>query len=359
MPSSISSSNDRLPDGPWGRTWLLAVLLAIALAAGVESYWRSQGQRAPMVVDDKDNWSLQREQVSTGDRQAVALLGMSRIQLGFATQVFRDRFPNYALGNLCVEGLAPFATLRDLANDESFQGVVVIEITEPGVMKGLWENQQPYVDYFHSNWRFDKRIVRSTANVIQSHLVMVNPSLCIRELLTKAIEGKWPVPNYLVTHADRSRLADFSKADMMRLWMFLGDIILGDRYARRDRPSKAAVPASADTTVADSMAQWLEDVAAFDQQVKAIQSRGGKVVFVRYPISGATRFGIDLAFPRQQYWDTFAKNISAIAIHCDDVPGLRGYPTPDWSHLGEADAHRFTAALLDELERQGVLTPPR
>ncbi len=355
MPSSISSSNDRLPDGPWGRTWLLAALLAVALAAGVESRWRAQGQRAPMVVDDKDNWSLQRERLSTGDGQAVALLGMSRIQLGFATQVFYDRYPNHTLGNLCIEGLAPYATLRDLANDETFRGVAIIEITEPGVMRELWENQQPYVRYFHTDWRFDKRIVRRTANVIQSNLVMVNPSLCIRELLTRAIEGRRSVPNYLVTHADRSRLADFSKADMMKLWMFLGDIILGDRYAKRNRRAKAAATSTADVPEADRTAQWLENVAAFDRHVKTIQSRGGKVVFVRYPVSGATGHGMDLDFPRQRYWDLFVQHISATTIHHDDVPGLRGYPTPDWSHLGEADAHRFTAALLDELERRGIL----
>jgi len=359
VPSSISSSNNRLPDGPTGRIWLLAIVLALGLGAAIESYWRSQGQRMPMVVDDKDNWSLQREKLSDGTQQTVALLGMSRIQLGFATQVFYDRYPHYTLGNLCIEGLAPFATLRDLASDESFKGVAIVEITEPGIQRELHESQKAYVEYFHTIWRFDKRIVRRSANAIQSNLVLVSPSLCIRELLTKAIEGQWPAPNYLITHADRSRLADFSKADMNRLWMFLGDIILGDRYAVRDGFKKKDLNAKIVTPAIDPMTQWLKDVAEFDRLVQAIQARGGKVVFVRYPTSGPTGTGTDLSFPRDRYWDIFAKHISASTIHYDDAPGLRGFPTPDWSHLGEADAHKFTAVLLDELEKQAILTPVR
>ena len=346
MPSSTSNSNDRLPDGPWGRMWLLTVVLAVALAAGVESYWRSQGQRLPMVVDDNDNWSLQRERVSTGDSKAVALLGMSRIQLGFATQVFYDRYPNHALGNVCVEGLAPHATLRDLANDDRFRGVAIVEITEPGVLRPLWEDQQPYVKYFHEEWRFDKRLVRKTANVIQSNLVMVNPTLSINELLTKAIEGDWPRPNYLITFADRSRLADFAKADMDKLWQFLMGIINDGYMQARKKPTP---PMTAE--------QWLADVAEFEKHVRTIQGRGGKVVFVRYPISGGTFDGMQRAFPREHFWNLFARNTSAVTIHHDDVPTLKGFPTPDWSHLGEADAIKFTHALLDELEKRGVLKP--
>lgn len=344
MPSSISNSNDRLPDGPWGRTWLLTAVLTIALVVGVESYWRGQGQRAPMVVDDKDNWSLQRERLSTGRHNTVALLGMSRIQLGFATQVFYERYPNHTLGNLCIEGLAPFATLRELAKDETFRGVAIVEISDPGILRSLWEDQQPYVNYFDEQWRFDKRLVRKTSNVIQSNLVMVNPTLSINEVLTKAIEGEWPVPNYLITFADRSRLADFSKADMDKLWQFLTGIINDSYLQARKNPSP---PITSE--------QWLADVAEFEKHVRTIQARGGKVVFVRYPTSGGTYVTTQRDFPRDRFWDLFAKNTSATTIHYEDVPALNGFPTPDWSHLGEADAIKFTHALLDELEKRGVL----
>ena len=344
MPSSISNSNDRLPDGPWGRTWLLTAVLAIVLVFAVESYWRGQGQRTPMVVDDKDNWSLQREKLSTNQDKTVALLGMSRIQMGFATQVFYDRYPHYTLGNVCIQGLAPFATLRDLANDESFRGVAIVELTEPGVLRSLNEDQQSYVEYFHKQWRFDKRLVRKTANWIQSNLVMTNPTLSINEVVTQFIEGGWPRPNYLITFADRSRLADFAKADMDKLWQFLTGIINGAYLDARKNPAPAM-----------TREQWLSDVAEFEKQVRIIQARGGKVVFVRYPTSGPVFVEPRHEFPRGEFWDLFAQHTSAATIHYEDVPTLRGFPTPDWSHLGGDDAVKFTGALLDELEKRGVL----
>ena len=85
-----------MPPGYWGRTWLVAVLMAAASIAGLEWFWRAQGHQ-PAVEDHKDLWSWQRRQAADGKHDTVTLLGASRMMLGFSTETFRKRFPTRRL----------------------------------------------------------------------------------------------------------------------------------------------------------------------------------------------------------------------------------------------------------------------
>ena len=62
---------------------------------------------------------------------------------------------------------------------------------------------------------------------------------------------------------------------------------------------------------------------------------------------------------RARYWDRLAEHTGAITIHFHDLPRVRELPLPDGSHLDLRDAPTFTAALLDELARRGVLPQKR
>jgi len=39
-------------------------------------------------------------------------------------------------------------------------------------------------------------------------------------------------------------------------------------------------------------------------------------------------------------------------IHFEDYPQLQGYVLPEWSHLGAAEARRFTIALAPLVQRE-------
>ena len=84
-------------------------------------------------------------------------------------------------------------------------------------------------------------------------------------------------------------------------------------------------------------------------------TRGGRVVFVRFPTSGAGSEVDKRNFPKADFWDVFEKASGALVLHHEDVPRLRGFTTPDWSHLDQVDAARFTGALLAELVDRGIL----
>jgi len=318
------------------RIWITTLILVAAGLGATEAFWRSQGHR-PSVVDDPDLWAYHRARVYGN---SVVLLGASRIQVGFDTDLFRSEFPNYRLVQLAFAGEHPLATLRDLAGDENFHGVVICAIVPVGFLEELRDDQQEFVDYYHRGMTLNSVLNRHIATFLQEHLVVVNPSvnlLRIAELLLRHHEV--PEPYHVVAHRDRSRSADFSRADVAAL---RGRRAANSRKALEHPPSI-------------SPEAWLAQVRQIEPWVRRIQKRGGQVVFVRFPTTGVFLQAQEHGFPRRECWDRLAAATGAVTIHFQDVPGMSGFDCPELSHLDYRDAPRFTQALLDELVRRGML----
>lgn len=95
-----------------------------------------------------------------------------------------------------------------------------------------------------------------------------------------------------------------------------------------------------------------------EQDVSLIQARGGRVVFVRFPVSGEFLEMEENLFPRTQYWDAFARQTQGLTIHFQDYEKLAGFVAPDGSHLDYRDAEKFSlalaAVLTEKLHPTGV-----
>lgn len=342
MPSSTFSFDcayERAPAPSWPALWMLSGLVAVSLFGVVEQAWRVSDYQ-PSVVDSPALWSLQRARVVDGGEKSVALLGASRMQLGFCTDLFRQRYPGYQLSNLAIIGRHPVAVLNDLAKEPSFKGLVICAITAPGFQRECWNEQQLYVDYYHREHSVTTALDTSVGAFFTDRCVVLNPALRLDRVVHSLLsEGRLPTRQHTLMRNDRSRTADYS---------LLGNI--DDRRQAaivelRRNPGPSPAPPEA----------WMKDVREVDLAVQAIQNRGGRVVFVRFPTSGARWELENERFPKAVYWDRLAAGISAVTIHFKDVPSLADFECPDMSHLDRRDAPRFTAALLQELERRGVL----
>jgi hypothetical protein len=62
--------------------------------------------------------------------------------------------------------------------------------------------------------------------------------------------------------------------------------------------------------------------------------------------------------PRPLYWNRFAAQTRAIAIHFADFPSLRDFECPDTSNIASRDGPRFTRAVIDILADRGVFPRP-
>ena len=331
-----------MPDGAWGRPWLVAVVAAAAVLSAQELIWRAKGFSST-VADDLDLWALARESVYDGGERSVVLLGASRMQLGFDTETFRRACPGYPVVQLSIDGRHPLASLRDLAGDPEFRGIVICELLEEALLPASHDQQQDYVDYYHRQWTLEKRLGRQLRTLLQERLVILNHQLNPRFII-KGLFGRWPKPPFLVTHADRSRSADYDKVSASDL----------AKFANKWRTGRSR-EANLDGVLTDE--QWRQAVGEVGAWARQIRARGGRVVLLRFPSSGEV-YQIEKAHsPRPRFWDVLAGEPGIDAVHFEDVAAMRSLQCPEESHLDYHDAQRCTLALVEELARRGVLQP--
>jgi len=342
VPSSIFSSSDRAPGGPWLKVWLSAIFLTILFLACAEWYWRSQDAR-PSVTDTVDLWSSWRNRVyDEVPGRPLVLLGASRMQLDFSNQTFRNDFPEISLVNLAIDGQCPLATLEDLAADEEFIGTALVSITAACFLRKARGAQSAYVQHYRSSWTLNRRINAAISAWIQSIIVSATPHAkvinLIKDIGRESILGGSPrQPNYMVTYRDRDRSADYTMTDIEEMRR--------KRIDRRRGANDPLVPAK----------QWLIEVLDVEPWIEQIHARGGRVIFARFPTSGEHLELDEMEYPRSQFWDAFAVKTKATTIHFKDIIGASDIFLPDTSHMDASDAPEFTRMLTKELATRGVL----
>ncbi len=328
-------------DHRWLATWATAIVAVLALALGAESYLRRLGY-IPTVQDDKDLWSVQYEHIR-GKRDAIALLGASRIQFGVDTAQIEQR-TGRPTAMLAVNGHYPLAALRRLAEDESFNGLAVIGIDSRGFNPAHWEMQKPWIDHWLDRWSIARHVNRVLVSRLQEVFVIARAPFAVVNLMRRALAGEGlPFNDYVELRDDRVGFVDYRRSDVaaIRARRLLD---LGHYY--RDNP--APTPEA-----------WLEALGPVSDWVRRIEARGGQVVFFREPVAGEHLALDEANYPRARYWDAFARARPAAMIDFRDEPAFNGFELPDTSHVDRADVPRFTTALLDTLARHGIMRPAR
>jgi hypothetical protein len=314
------------------------VIAACGVVAAERSL-RAHGHR-PSVLDDEVLWAHHRGKV-VGAGPRVAVLGSSRMQLGFDAAAFAEAAPGYHAVQLAIDGSSPLGTLRDLAADPSFRGTALVDLAEWELGPDATESQARYVARYHDLWHapglFANRLL---AAHVQEHLAVLGVGG--RQLLAAGLGARrWPEPSWVATAKDRTRRGDYSLASAAAL-------------AKRTAKNRERLPAQAPPAAA-----WLADAAALEPWVRAIAARGGAVVIVRMPTAGEHRARAAALFPRRQYWDVFAATTTATALHFEDLPGMASLELPDEIHLDQRAARTFTLALVAAARRRGALPPLR
>ena len=86
------------------------------------------------------------------------------------------------------------------------------------------------------------------------------------------------------------------------------------------------------------------------KHIARIQGRGGKVVFLRLPVTGPLVEREEKLAPRAATWDRLVRENKVPAIHFAEHLELRSFECPEWSHLSAADSVEFTRRLVPHLK---------
>lgn len=339
MRSSTFNFERAVPEGPWGRAWIFAVVL-FAVAMGLfERGFRARGM-VPDIVDDEALWAYHRGRVYAGGEKTLILVGGSRLQLGADLEVLRARLPDHEIVQLAIDGKTPVAALRDLAEDGRVRGTVLVDVAEHALERSYWQDQQRHVLHHRDQKNLTANLERRASSLMQSHFVVVNPYVGFNNLLESLLaRGSLPRPNYVTTRADRSRTADYSMIDV--------PAHRAQRVARVRAAYRAKPPPSPEA--------WLEDARRVGALADKLRARGVRVAFLRMPSTGEHWQADAERYPRAKYWDAFAATLKVPAIHFKDEPALDQFELPDTSHLDKKDTTPFTHCLVDVLAKKNLV----
>jgi hypothetical protein len=319
--------------------WLVVVLIVALLLAGLELFWRSHGYLADVFAWEP-LWAFQRERLEGAGRDTVALLGGSRMQIGFSPGAFHEVRPEIAVVQLADAGKSPLVALWDLARDESFRGVVLCAVPEISTAPGM-NGQGELVNWYRTEWTPGQKYSLLLAVPLQANLVFLQPRLRGPKLIDALSKGRLPPLNYYRTHFDRSRDMYFDRLSPKAIKG------LTDTRIKRERSLLPPQPPA-------SLELWKGHTGRLMRFAQHIAARGGQVVFVNFPVRGAFEKLADDYFPRAQYWDDFAR-AGFLSLHWEDMPGQESLRLPDGSHLDAESAGVFTRWIARELTARGVI----
>ena len=328
MSSSISNSSERLPAADWARTWLLAGMIIVLSLGTWEIFWRMTGFK-PGLHDSAGLWAIERKKVKGFDPEQIVFLGASRIQLAMDLGAFAEVFDGRKPVQLAIAGSSFIPVLENLADDKSFNGIVICEGNEYLLL--LENNNLPQLsnEYaaFYKNMRFMDVIGQYFNMSLQKALVLFLPELDPLNIARRVGKLEWPV-QYKTTAGDRSITVDYSLVDIQEY-----------------RKNRIKSQLKCYSSVRDINKIFILNIQRIENATKKIQERGGRVIIVRFPTSGPLLKIDKRRMPREKYWDYWAENASAMMIHFEDYPSLAGFPCPDYSHLDYHDSPAFTRAL--------------
>lgn len=334
VPSSISSSNDRLPPTHAVRRWSLGLCCFVLILCCIEVGARKSGY-GPVLKDTKELWSEHRARIPEAGENSIVLLGASRMQLDLVPEVLSSYYPDEEVVMLAVDGSPPMAMLESLSNDVEFTGTVICSLFITALLPRSWDAQKSHVEFYENEWSARPGLSQGIGSYVAQHLALHNDGLSYARLLGWLSGVNYY--NYLKLTYSRHKQANYT--------------IMGEYLAEHARIRYERTKESYEEAPNPPLKEMDDQYLRVELAVGKMMRRGCRVVFVRLPTSGKIWDLDQRHWPRRLYWDRFAQQTIAETYHFEDYLSLSGFECPDGSHLDYADAIRFThafAALLLE-----------
>lgn len=339
MHSFTSNSNDRLPVLNWRKIIAALVLLLVAFFALWDAVWLNFGYRI-QPKDDAELWAYQRRQISSAGRDAIVLTGSSRMRAGIDLNEIR-RITGKKPFQLAVGSGSPIPVLEHLAADETFSGTVIAEVTEyifhleaPDSTTDRW-----IADYDANKYGSDYLFpLRSRA---ESLIVRPEIGYTLPEILKNVFTGKLFDSDFL----EKASQGAPPRNNFERSWQGYHDDLTPEQIEQRRQITQNAIRQAVETAAPDA-AKFRALAKRIRDYTKRIESRGGKVILVSFPLNGEIKELNERFFPKNEFWNTLAQESSARTIYCADYPQLAAIETMDGTHLSGSSATRFTDELL-------------
>src|SRR5437870_12443105 len=338
-----------IPQIPWRGMTVVVVLAVIGAASAWELYCRSIGY-GPTLDDNEDLWTITRQRVKP---ESIVIIGDSRgwydLDLDELQRGLGNRPVQLAMGGGCG-----YPVLADLANDKTFHGTIICSFVPwlffappgtPPMERGEKAVRRSYTQ------TPAQRASQYLAFPLEEHVAFLKQE----ELTLDDLLKRLPIPNRPGALVPPRLPPYFGTIDYeRRARMIEACARPGSELAQRIQqiwiplftppPPPSYIPKEQFMAkIGEAIGNRFRDITIV---VEKIRSRGGKIVFVRFPHSGGLMELEDRETPRAKTWDPLLKMTGAPGIYYSDFPELAGFNCPEWSHLSDGDSVEFSKRLI-------------
>jgi hypothetical protein len=341
-----------IPQIPWRGITVVVVLVVIAAASAWEFYCRSIGY-GPTLNDNEDLWTMTRQRV---EPESVVIIGDSRgwydLDLDELQKGLGKRPVQLAMGGGCG-----YPVLADLADDKTFHGTIICSFVPrlffapPGTPP--MERGEKAVRRSHTQTPA-QRASQYLAMPLEEHVAFLKQE----ELTLDDLLKRLPIPNRPGARVPPRGPPYFGTLDRERRARMIEECARpGSELQKRIQqiwlplftppPPPSYIPNDVFMAkMKDAIEKRFRDTIA---AVEKLRARGGKIVFVRLPVTGGLKALEDQTTPRNQTWDPLLQGTGAPGIYFEDFPELAGFNCPEWSHLSAGDSVEFSKRLVPHL----------
>jgi len=339
-----------IPALPWRGMTVIVVLIVCAATFAWELYVRSIGY-TPTLNDTEDLWTQVRRRVQP---ESVVIVGESRplfdLDLDELEKGLGKRPIQIALAGSCA-----YPVLADLINDDKFHGTVICSIV-PGMFfvpgGPLLETSEKALKRYRTQ-TVAQHASHHLGMFLEEHIAFLKQE----DLTLERLLAQLPIPNRPNAQVPPTFPPDFQTVDRERRMRMTENCAQPGALQSRIQqiwlplftppPPPSYVPKEVFLEQMGKAveARFRDTVAAVDK----LRSRGGKIIFVRFPHSGELKKLEDRLSPRENTWDPLIKGTGAPGIYYSDFPELSGFNCPEWSHLSAGDSVEFTKRLVPHL----------
>jgi len=336
MPLSISSSNK--DQKKWLMTWFLVLIICATSLFAYELFLNKKGFVAS-IESNNDLWSWYRAKVDNNPNSLV-FVGASRSQLDINIPYLKQRFKHHDVIQLSVNGHYPMATIKALADDVDFNGTLIVSLNAQALEPFYFDMQSPQNDYFEHKSSIYKSFDAYITAYIKSQFRFFHPLLGLKQIVEFYDKNtSFQSAFYTTANLDQSVSANYALTNTENLYNHFVN--------EKEKNYQEKPPTKPD--------QWMNNVDLLSQYIKAIESRGGNVVLIRFPTFKGHWELDEKYYPRSQYWNKISEQQDLKTLHFNDIKGMDQFESPDSSHLDQKDSEKFTQILFDELMNRQYL----
>lgn len=332
MPLYISSFNMNKNDSVWIKTWIITILLVIGLLGGYEYFLKQRGFNAS-IESNNDLWSWYRSSITSKQNELV-IVGASRSQLGINIPYLKQKLRNYHITQLSINGHYPMATLKSLAEDQNFRGIIVASINAQAMEDRYLDMQEEQNLYYEKESTLYKSFDAFLTATLKANIRFLHPTLRLEDIINYYDKNHaFPKAFYISTHLDQSSSGNYDLVNKKNLY---------NHFVKQKEKNYSDEPPT-------EFDKWKSNVDLLINYSKIIENRGGKVILVRFP-TFKEHWNLDEKFyPREKYWKLIEDSPNLHAVHFNDVTGLGIFNSPDSSHIDQKDTVEFTEVLFNYL----------